>query len=47
MGSDATKTVYLSEILAGKRIANGGPEKNTKDTKTIQTTLRLKMVNTF
>ncbi len=40
-GSDAQKQFIYNEILAGKRIANGGPEKNTKDTKAIQTTLTL------
>ncbi|KXZ62909.1 Dibenzothiophene desulfurization enzyme C [Acinetobacter venetianus] len=40
-GSDAQKKFIYSEILAGKRIANGGPEKNSKDTKTIQTKLTL------
>lgn len=40
-GSDAQKQFIYTEILAGKRIANGGPEKNSKDTKSIQTTLRL------
>ncbi|WP_343621588.1 SfnB family sulfur acquisition oxidoreductase [Acinetobacter proteolyticus] len=40
-GSDAQKQFIYAEILAGKRIANGGPEKNSKDTKTIQTTLTL------
>ncbi|ESK54902.1 SfnB family sulfur acquisition oxidoreductase [Acinetobacter tjernbergiae] len=40
-GSDAQKQFIYTEILAGKRIANGGPEKNSKDTKAIQTTLSL------
>lgn len=40
-GSEAQKQFIYNEILAGKRIANGGPEKNAKDTKTIQTTLTL------
>ncbi|EPF72596.1 SfnB family sulfur acquisition oxidoreductase [Acinetobacter gyllenbergii] len=40
-GSDVQKQFVYAEILAGKRIANGGPEKNSKDTKAIQTTLRL------
>ncbi|KKW80663.1 monooxygenase [Acinetobacter sp. AG1] len=40
-GSDAQKQFIYTEILAGKRIANGGPEKNSRDTKAIQTTLRL------
>lgn len=40
-GSDAQKQFIYTEILAGKRIANGGPEKNSKDTKAILTALRL------
>ena len=40
-GSASQKQFIYSEILAGKRIANGGPEKNSKDTKAIQTTLTL------
>jgi SfnB family sulfur acquisition oxidoreductase len=40
-GSDAQKQFIYTEILAGKRIANGGPEKNSRDTKAIQTNLRL------
>lgn len=40
-GSDAQKQFIYTEVLAGKRIANGGPEKNSKDTKAIQTTLSL------
>ncbi|MEB6666034.1 SfnB family sulfur acquisition oxidoreductase [Acinetobacter vivianii] len=38
-GSDSQKQFIYSEILAGKRIANGGPEKNSRDTKAIQTSL--------
>lgn len=38
-GSASQKQFIYSEILAGKRIANGDPEKNSRDTKTIQTTL--------
>ncbi|ENX35359.1 SfnB family sulfur acquisition oxidoreductase [Acinetobacter colistiniresistens] len=40
-GLDEQKQFIYAEILAGKRIANGGPEKNSKDTKAIQTSLRL------
>lgn len=40
-GSDAQKQFIYAEILAGKRIANGGSEKNSKDSKAIQTTLTL------
>ncbi|MBC9228172.1 SfnB family sulfur acquisition oxidoreductase [bacterium SPL81] len=40
-GSDAQKQFIYTEILSGKRIANGGPEKNSKDAKAIQTTLSL------
>ncbi len=38
-GSDSQKQFIYSEILNGKRIANGGPEKNSRDTKAIQTSL--------
>ncbi|MEB6675756.1 SfnB family sulfur acquisition oxidoreductase [Acinetobacter haemolyticus] len=40
-GSETQKQFIYSEIQAGKRIANGGPEKNSKNTKAIQTTLTL------
>lgn len=40
-GSETQKQFIYSEILAGKRIANGGPEKNSQNTKAIQTTLTL------
>ncbi|MFW2055105.1 SfnB family sulfur acquisition oxidoreductase [Acinetobacter haemolyticus] len=40
-GSETQKQFIYAQILAGKRIANGGPEKNSKDTKAIQTTLTL------
>ena len=46
-GSDAQKQFIYTEILAGKRIANGGPEKNSKDTKAIQTTLKLENAQYF
>lgn len=41
MGSEEQKNFIFSEILNGKRLANGGPEKNTKDIKTLNTTLRI------
>lgn len=41
MGTEAQKKFIFSEILKGKRLANGGPEKNTKDTKTLNTTLSI------
>lgn len=41
IGTEEQKTFIFSEILKGKRLANGGPEKNTKDTKTLSTTLRI------
>ncbi|MFV5491097.1 SfnB family sulfur acquisition oxidoreductase [Acinetobacter sp. ASP199] len=41
MGSEQQKQFIYSEILKGKRLANGGPERNTKDTKTLTTTLTL------
>ncbi|ENW21031.1 SfnB family sulfur acquisition oxidoreductase [Acinetobacter haemolyticus] len=40
-GSETQKQFIYAQILASKRIANGGPEKNSKDTKAIQTTLTL------
>lgn len=42
MGTDTQKTFIFNEILNGKRLANGGPERNTKDTKTLSTTLSVK-----
>lgn len=39
MGTEAQKQFIFNEILNGKRLANGGPERNTKDTKTLATTL--------
>lgn len=41
MGTESQKQFIFNEILAGKRLANGGPERNTKDSKTLQTTLML------
>lgn len=39
MGTDEQKHFIFNEILKGKRLANGGPERHTKDTKTLNTTL--------
>ncbi|WP_180002174.1 MULTISPECIES: SfnB family sulfur acquisition oxidoreductase [unclassified Acinetobacter] len=39
MGTEEQKQFIYNEILKGKRLANGGPERNTKDTKTLVTTL--------
>lgn len=41
MGTEAQKQFIFQEILAGKRLANGGPERHTKDAKTLNTTLSL------
>ncbi|WP_353142879.1 SfnB family sulfur acquisition oxidoreductase [Acinetobacter pragensis] len=41
MGTHEQKTFIFNEILNGKRLANGGPERNTKDTKTLSTTLKV------
>ena len=41
MGTDEQKKFIFSEILNGKRLANGGPERNTKDTKTLETKLTI------
>lgn len=39
IASETQKQFIYSEILKGKRIANGGPERYSKDTKTIETRL--------
>lgn len=39
MGTEEQKQFIYNGILKGKRLANGGPERNTKDTKTLATTL--------
>ena len=41
MGSEEQKEFVFSEILKGKRLANGGPERNTKDSKTLETKLSI------
>lgn len=41
MGTEEQKQFIYNEILKGKRLANGGPERNTKDTKTLATTLTI------
>ena len=41
MGTEQQKTFIFNEILQGKRLANGGPERHTKDTKTLNTTLTI------
>lgn len=41
MGTAAQKEFIFTEILKGKRLANGGPERNTKDTKTLNTKLSI------
>lgn len=41
MGTEQQKQFIFSEILAGKRLANGGPERNTHDSKTLKTTLTI------
>ncbi len=43
IASESQKQFIYAEILKGKRLANGGPERNSKDTKTIET--RLDQVN--
>jgi len=42
MGTEQQKQFMYSEILKGKRLANGGPERHTKDSKTLATTLTIK-----
>ena len=41
MGTDQQKQFIYQEILQGKRLANGGPERHTKDSKTLTTLLTL------
>ncbi len=41
MGSKEQKAFVFNEILHGKRLANGGPERHTKDTKTLHTQLSI------
>ena len=41
MGTEEQKQFIFNEILEGKRLANGGPERNTKDTKTLSTYLTI------
>lgn len=41
MGTEQQKQFIFSEILQGKRLANGGPERNTHDSKTLQTKLSI------
>ncbi|MGE4314508.1 SfnB family sulfur acquisition oxidoreductase [Acinetobacter sp.] len=41
MGTEQQKQFIYQEILQGKRLANGGPERHTKDTKTLATTLTI------
>lgn len=41
MGTQQQKTFIFNEILQGKRLANGGPERHTKDTKTLNTRLTI------
>lgn len=43
IASESQKQFIYAEILKGKRLSNGGPERNSKDTKTIET--RLDQVN--
>ncbi|KAA8732458.1 SfnB family sulfur acquisition oxidoreductase [Acinetobacter qingfengensis] len=41
VGSEQQKQFIYQQILQGKRLANGGPERFTKDTKTLTTTLSI------
>ncbi|QIC72305.1 SfnB family sulfur acquisition oxidoreductase [Acinetobacter indicus] len=41
MGSTEQKKFIFNEILQGKRLANGGPERHTQDTKTLNTKLSI------
>ncbi|MHA3891588.1 SfnB family sulfur acquisition oxidoreductase [Acinetobacter sp. GXMZU3951] len=42
MGTEAQKQFIFQEILAGKRLANGGPERHTHDSKTLHTSLSIR-----
>lgn len=41
MGTEQQQQLIFSEILNGKRLANGGPERHTKDSKTLNTRLTI------
>ncbi len=41
LGTEQQKQFIFSEILAGKRLANGSQERNTHDSKTLKTTLTI------
>lgn len=41
IGNDSQKRFIFGEILSGSRLANGGPERDTKDSKTLATTLTI------
>lgn len=41
IATEAQKAFIYAEILQGKRLANGGPERHSKDTKTLATTLSI------
>lgn len=41
MGTEAQKQFIFQQILEGKRLANGGPERHTKDSKTLNTILSI------
>nr|WP_312276309.1 SfnB family sulfur acquisition oxidoreductase [Moraxella sp. CTOTU46711] len=41
IGNDSQKHFIFGEILSGSRLANGGPERDTKDSKTLATTLTI------
>lgn len=41
MGTEAQKQFIFQQILDGKRLANGGPERHTKDSKTLNTSLSI------
>ncbi|MGE8560103.1 MAG: SfnB family sulfur acquisition oxidoreductase [Acinetobacter sp.] len=47
MGTEQQKQFIYQEILQGKRLANGGPERHTKDSKTLNTLLTLEYGHYF
>ncbi len=41
MGTDQQKQFVYAEILQGKRLANGGPERNTQHSRILETTVKI------
>lgn len=47
IGSEAQKTFIFNQILQGKRLANGGPEKNSQNTQTLHSQLSIEQQNYY